>query len=396
MASGVVADNYRWLPTGTEVFPAMLRAIDQARESVRLEMYIFSPGDPGDSFRDTLVCARQRGVSVRVMVDGLGSMQLPSGYWQGLQSLGGEVRIFNPVSLNRLGIRNHRKLIVCDDRLAFVGGYNIAPEYEGDGVTRGWCDLGMHLEGPLVSELALSFDELFSRADFLHKRFVRLRKAAIRRARLLPQALSEARFNKGNEPRSADEQVLLSGPGLGFNPIKSALRRDLGGARDVQIMSAYFLPTWRLRRDLLAVVRHGGQVKLLLPGKSDVALAKLAGRSLYRRLLHAGVEIHEYLPQVLHGKMIIIDDVVYLGSANLDHRSLNINYELMIRLANPEIAARARAFYAQRLERCRHINAEQWNRSRTIWRRLEQRWAYFVLARLDPYLANRQWRALPD
>jgi len=127
-----------------------------------------------------------------------------------------------------------------------------------------------------------------------------------------------------------------------------------------------------------------------------VELAKLAGRSLYRRLLRAGVEIYEYLPQILHGKLSIIDDVVYVGSANLDQRSLNINYEVMVRLANPEIAAEAGEIFGRRLERSRHITAEQWSRSRTIWRRLKQRWAYFVLARVDPYLAQRQWRALPD
>ena len=379
MASGLVADNYRWLATGKEAFPAMLQAIDQAQRSISLEMYIFSPGNPGVVFQEALAHARRRGIAVRVLVDGLGSNHLPADFWKPLLAAGGEVRVFNPVALNRLGIRNHRKLIVCDERLAFVGGYNVAPEYDGDGVTSGWCDLGMCLEGPLVRELAISFDEMFSAADFQHKRFVRLRKAVLRRA----------------TPR-AEEQVLLSGPGRGFNPIKQALRLDLAEARDVQIMSAYFLPTWRLRRDLMAVVRRGGRVQLLLPGKSDVELAKLAGRSLYRRLLRAGVEINEYLPQVLHGKLIIIDDVVYVGSANLDHRSLNINYELMVRLASPLIAAQARELYARRLARSRHITAEQWNRGRTIWRRLKQRWAYFLLARLDPYLARRQWRALPD
>jgi cardiolipin synthase len=379
MASAVVADNYRWLPTGKEVFPAMLQAIDQARESVCLEMYIFAPGNPGEAFRETLTRARARGVSVRVLIDGLGSNHLPSDFWAPLQAAGGEVKIFNPVALNRLGIRNHRKLVVCDRSRAFVGGYNVAPEYDGDGVTQGWCDVGMCLAGPLVHELAVSFEEMFARADFRHKRFVRLRKALLRRA--TPQA---------------EEQALLSGPGRGFNPIKRALRLDLAEARDVQIMSAYFLPPWRLRRDLMMVVRRGGRVQLLLAGKSDVLLAKLAARSLYRRLLRAGVEVYEYLPQILHGKMIVIDDVVYVGSANLDHRSLNINYELMVRLVSPVIAAQAREIYARRLERSRHITAEQWNRSRTLWRRIQQRWAYFVLARVDPYLARRQWRALPD
>ena len=149
MASGLVADNYRWLATGKETFPAMLQAIDHAQRSISLEMYIFSPGNPGVVFQEALAHARRRGVAVRVLVDGLGSNHLPADFWKPLLAAGGEVRVFNPVALNRLGIRNHRKLIVCDERLAFVGGYNVAPEYDGDGVTNGWCDLGMRLEGRL-------------------------------------------------------------------------------------------------------------------------------------------------------------------------------------------------------------------------------------------------------
>ena len=159
---------------------------------------------------------------------------------------------------------------------------------------------------------------------------------------------------------------------------------------------AYFLPTRRLRHRLAQVVRRGGKVQLMLAGKSDVAISQLAGQSLYRRFLRAGVEICEYQPQVLHAKLIIIDAIVYVGSANLDQRSLNINYELMVRFDNENLAGQARRLFEDKLQHCRPISLESWTRSRTFWQRLKQRLAYLLLVRVDPDIARRQWRALPE
>jgi cardiolipin synthase len=220
---------------------------------------------------------------------------------------------------------------------------------------------------------------MFARADFQHKRFIRLRRSTARALEL-----------------TLHEQLLLSGPGRGRSPVKRALHRDLNRATNVQIMVAYFLPTWRLRRDLTRIARRGGTVQLILPGKSDVLVSLLAGRSLYRRFLKAGVQIHEYQPQILHAKLIIADNIVYVGSANLDPRSLDINYELMIRFDHQDMAAEARAIFAGSLAHCRQITREEWRKSRSIWRRLKQRWAYWLLVRIDPYLARRQWQELPD
>ncbi len=368
----------QWLCTGREFFSAILSAIDAAQHSVRLEMYIFSAGPLGDSFRAALVRARQRGVRIRVLLDALGSYGLPKGYWGPLQAAGGEVAFFNPLSLSRWGIRNHRKLVVCDEEVAFVGGFNIAGEYEGDGVTCGWCDLGVEIRGPLARDLAESFEDMFARADYQHRRFIRLHRRAKR-------VILAAR-----------EQLLLSGPGRGRSPIKRALHRDLEEARSVRMMIAYFLPSWRIRRQLARVARRGGRVQLILAGKSDVSLSRVAAQSLYRRLLRSGVEIYEYQPQILHAKLIIIDGRVYVGSANLDQRSLNINYELMVRFDDGAAARTAEETFSKALAHCRQITLPEWRKSRSLWSRLKQRWAYFLLVRLDPYIARWQWRGLPD
>jgi len=379
MAAVVTGANNNWLCTGNEIFPALLNAIDSARKSVCLETYIYSPGKLGEKFREALVRARLRGVRVRVLIDALGSYQLPNDFWQQLLAVGGEVRRFNPLSLNRLGIRNHRKLLVCDDQLAFVGGFNIASEWEGYGITCGWCDIGLRIEGSLAAQLTASFNEMFVRSDFQHKRFARLRRPSANKV-----------------IRAPNEQLLLSGPGRGLSPIKRSLHRDLNTANFVQIKVAYFLPTWRLRRRLGRIARHGGRVQLILAGKSDISVSRLATESLYPRLLKAGIELYEYQPQILHAKLLIIDDRVYVGSANLDPRSLHINYELMVRFDSLEIAAQARGIFQNNLAHCRPVTFENWLQSHSIWRRLKQHCAYLLLVRIDPYIAHRQWRSLPD
>lgn len=359
----------------------MLEAIETARESVCLEMYTFAPGPLGEQFREALIHARRRGATVRVLVDAIGSLHLPEAFWTPLREAGGEARVFNPISLKRLGLRNHRKLLVCDNSVAFIGGFNIAPEYDGDGVTRGWRDVGMRLEGPLAAELAASFDEMFGLADHRHKTFPRLRRAA------LPRPVR----------RQGDgEEILLGQPGLGRNPLRRALRADLRTGRHAQFMVAYFLPPPRLLRLFRRASRRGATVQLILPARSDVALSQMAARSQYRRLLKSGVQIYEYQPQVLHAKLFIVDNAVYVGSANLDPRSLSVNYELTVRFEHAQMAAEAREIFAESLAHCQRVDAHAWKRSRSFWTRLKQRFALWLLARLDPWLAHQQWRALPD
>ena len=357
----------------------MLEAISTATRSVCLETYIYAAGPLGERFRDALVAACQNGVKVQVLIDALGSYGLPADFWKPLLDVGGEMRWFNPLALHRLGFRNHRKLLVCDETVAFVGGFNIAPEYDGDGVTCGWCDLGLRIEGRLVRQLLKSFEEMFARAGFQHKRFARLLKSPARKV--------------VSEPH---EQLLLSGPGRGLSPIKRALKRDLERARSVQIMVAYFLPPWQFRRQLAGVVQRGGKVELILAGKTDVAVSRLAAQSLYPRLLRAGIQIQEYQPQILHAKLFIIDEAVYVGSANLDPRSININYELVIRFADGRMSQEGRSVFQDALKHSRQITLDEWTSQHSLWRRFKQHWAYFLLVRMDTYVAQRQWRAMPD
>ncbi len=375
----VKTTSLHWLCTGREVFPAMLAAIAAAQQSIQLETYIFAEGKLGRQMLGALLAAAQRGVRVRVLVDAAGSWFLPNNFFDPLLAAGAAVCRFNPLDLWRFGVRDHRKLLICDGSVIFVGGFNVADEYDGDGVISGWCDLGVRLENPaLAKELAASFEEIFALADFHRKPLLRLR------------AFKRKRKTSGRPTG----EVLLTQPGRGASPFQIELYRDLAHARDVRIISAYFLPTRRVRRDLLRVIRRGGRVQLLLAGKSDVPVSQMAARSMYHRLLKAGVEIYEYQPQILHAKLVLTDDTAYVGSSNLDIRSLNLNYELMLRFADKTIAGEARDIFEAALKHSRKIELREWRKTQTFWTRWKNHWAHFLLARVDPFIALRQFRTM--
>lgn len=371
MSLAIKPGVYKWLHSGVEIFPALLAAIENSRKTIRFEVYIYCNDELGRQVRDVLVKACQRGVRVQVLVDALGADALPNNFWDPLMECGADVRRFNPDLTRRFGFRDHRKVIICDEETAFVGGFNIALSYQGDGVKSGWYDLGLKMISPLAVQLAAAFDEMFEQARTQTPGFTRHQR---------PLSKRDVSVEEG--------QVLLSGPGRGYNPFNRSLRQDLRGAQSVQIICPYFLPTWRIRRALLQVARNGGKVQLMVPAKSDVALSQLACRSLYRRLLKSDIEIYEYQPQILHAKLIIIDDVVYAGSSNLDPRSLYINYELMLRFQKRKLVTEARELFVANLKNCQRIELEAWRKSRTWWSKMKQRWAYFLLVRIDPMIAR--------
>ncbi len=362
----------QWLRNGKEGLAAMLAAIETAQQSVALEIYILEDSEIGARFRSALEAAARRGVRVRVLVDTFGSLELRGDYLEPVNAAGGDCRWFNPSELGRFTYRDHRKLLIIDDALAFITGFNIGTAYDGDGVTTGWRDLGVVVHGGFVAPLAQAFHGMFGAASFRHGRLARFRR------HLVPQRIA---IDEGD--------LFLLSPGRGRNPARESLVADIGQARCVRLTTAYFLPPRRLRVALCQAARKGVRVQLLFPGKSDVRLAQMAARGQYGRLLRAGVEIYEYQPAVLHAKRYLLDDVVYVGSANLDLRSLNINYELLLRVVDPRLAAEGHASFEEDLGRSARIQPEEWRR-RSWWDRLSERLAGFLLVQMDARFAMRQ------
>lgn len=360
----------------------MWAAIDAARERVRIETYIWKPGRVAERFLQALTAALQRGVKVQLLLDAFGSDGLPAGYFQALRAAGANIIWFNPSPLLRYSFRNHRKVMTVDRRLAVVGGLNIADECDGDGVTRGWRDFGVRLEGGIVAQLDESFERMLELARFTP---IRLRRFA-----------EYFRWRRRHRPLSSantGERLLLSGPGTRSARMPHALRIDLATARDVLVYAAYLLPTRRIRRAIRAVARHGS-VRLMTGTQTDVPLVRWAAQRLYPFWLRGGVELYEYRPQVVHAKLIVIDDIVYAGSANLDIRSLRINYELLVRIHSPELAAQVRAAFTDDRSRATRIDHDEWLRQRRWWQGWLSFGAYLLLVRLDPYLARRRLRRL--
>jgi len=244
-------------------------------------------------------------------------------------------------------------------------------------VTSGWYDLGLQVEGHLAAELGSTFDQLFALADFRHKRFATFRRSATEKIVATPAG-----------------QIVLAGPGHRPNLLKAVLLNDFRTAKSIRVIAAYFLPPRPLRRALIRAARRGSRVQLILGAKSDVPLLQLAFNRFYHAFLRAGVEIYEYQPQVLHAKLIIADTIVYAGSANLDRRSFLANYELMLRIANGELAAQAEGIFERTLEHCRKVQLSGWSTSRSFWRKIREWWAFFLLARVDAFLCRRQLRNL--
>jgi len=370
------AHTFQFLPSGAAALAALEALIRQARRSVRLEMYIYKADRTGSLIRAALEEACRRGARVRVLLDDFGAMDLPRDYFNELQKLGGEVRRFNPSRALRVAFRNHRKLCVVDHRCAVIGGFNVGDEYNGDGVSAGWRDLGLQIEGPVVEELEASFARMYigARAD--------------------TQAL--IMFMRGHEksvPHFDRPTLLASGPGFQSEQLRKSLYRDIHAANRVAIVAAYFMPPWRLRRALRHAAKHG-IVRLVLPGVTDVPAMRLAAHHLYEKMLRHRLELFEYQPQVLHSKLVIIDDIVYVGSCNFDVRSLQLNFDFLVRIPCAELAAQARQLFAGDVALSKAITLPEWHAGTTFWRSTVRAIAYWLAARFDPFLARRRWRAL--
>lgn len=293
----------RLLRGGFEAFPRMLEAIARARRSVYLEVYTFMRDPTGERFVEALGDACRRGAKVEVLVDGLGSWVHGRSLERELKRCGCKVRIYHPLRSLFTGRlrRDHRKALVVDDEIIFVGGINIGDDYGRALEEGGWLDLMIELRG----------DQW---------------RWAAERIRGLAGPLARDRV-----------RVMLSGQ-QGGRWLRRRYTRAFAGARQsVRLAQAYFLPDRHLTRALVHASRRGVRVELLLPGRSDVPLVPIATRRVYRRLLAAGVEIREWRKSVLHAKMGVIDgERLLLGSFNLDPLSM-VNLEVLLEIRTPPL-----------------------------------------------------------
>lgn len=316
---------------GLVAFLEMARAIQSARHHVHVEFYIFRDDDLGRRLTDLLVEKCEQGVAVRVLVDGIGSAGNRR-IVRRIRRAGGQAARFLRVwpfgKRVTPNLRNHRKVVICDGRVAFFGGLNVGVEYLGRYAERGeWFDLHMRVEGPAVWDLQRMFAE-----DWNFCAGERLD--------------DEACFPPLDAVGDEALQILSGGPDLAVNPIRQAYFSAFVRAREsILLCTPYLVPDGTLRDALKEAARSGVTVEIVLPRPpGDNRLACWCGEYYSEELLEAGVRIYTWTPGMLHAKAVVVDEAwAMLGTANLDNRSLRLNFEQMAVLDDPERVAELHA-----------------------------------------------------
>ena len=341
----------RVLRDGGLAFPAMLAGIRAAKQSVSFENFIMADDGTGRDFTAGLARARSRGARVRVLYDPVGTLLVRGGsVARSLRQARIEARAFRPLSpiapwsWLRLRHRDHRKLLVCDDLIAFVGGLCIAdhwaPSDRGGG---GWRDTAVSIRGPAVADFQTAFERMWRRA--------REERPSADRSLRLPREKGEA-------------AVVVVGDRPGLRRVAAIYQWLADHAEEtIELTDAYFVAPREVLEALIRAARRGVRVRLLLPGRNNHPVAGLAARRIYQPLLDAGAEIHEWTGVMLHAKTAVVDGVVSLvGSSNLDPLSLHRNYELNALVADPETGAAMRDLFAADLRKAVPVREDEWRR----------------------------------
>ncbi len=348
---------------GSSLYAAMLAGIDEAKASVSLETYRLGGDATGRAFAERLAAAARRGARVRVIYDSVGSIELPPETVTMMRNAGVQLLEYHPVAPWRprwaWNKRDHRKILVCDGRVGFVGGMNLSDEH-APAASGGldWPDAHARVEGPAAHELERLFRQVW------HKETGRWFEAAA---------------PEGPPPGRTAARVVGNHELLKRFAIREAYVNALRAAKsEVAIANSYFIPDWRIRRALAQAVKRGVTVRVLVPGRSDIASAWYAMRATYTSLLTRGVRIFEWQGEMMHAKAVVVDGRwCAVGSYNLDHRSLRHNLEANLHAIDDAFAAELLAAFRRGLDGAHEITPAEWARRPALDRALERFFSSF-------------------
>ncbi len=374
----VAGQEFQLFTESPPLIEAMLADIRTATRRIWLETYIYSVDAAGKAIGEALKERARAGVEVKLIYDALGSWSAPAAFFDELRQAGVQVHAYHTFweALNRYALfqvlnrRNHRKLLVVDDRVAYFGGMNVV---DLSGVTTladakqrhlapsaGWRDVHARMVGDKQREVAAAFDRLW--------RHVQRRPAGRRTRWPVKQMLSapgDGVFffdSRPSWPRRSHRRVFL--------PLIRRARQS------ITIATAYFLPTGRVQRALYRARRRGVRVRVIVPAQSDVPMVQRATRHLYARLLRHGIEVYERQNQMLHSKVMVVDGrTVVLGSCNLDPRSLWWNLEFNGVIHSAAMAAAVEDICQFEIGNSRRVTGED-DQRRSLWQRWLDRAAY--------------------
>ena len=363
------------LRDGAETFPAMLEALAAARRSICLETYILAADLTGDRFKAVLMERARAGCEVRVIYDAVGSFLLPGGWVEDMRAAGCEVMAFNPIAQWRrrfhLSHRDHRKIAVIDDEVAFTGGLNISNDYASveDGGA-GWHDMHCRVTGPIVLDLARMFRRSWLRGGGKPYPPPRTPTPSPARPDVAPPGPSAAYARLIDNTRRRQRATT-----------RRAYLHVLRAARDaVLIQNAYFVPDRGLRRAMAHAVRRGVAVSVIVPARSDVRIIEWAGLYVLRGLTRAGVKVHRWRGPMMHAKTCVVDSIwSTIGSYNFDSMSRFNNLEVTVEILDPVIGRELVASFERDLDKSDPFDQESWRE--LPWWRKALAWAAYRLRR---------------
>ncbi|MDX1692993.1 MAG: phospholipase D-like domain-containing protein [Ketobacteraceae bacterium] len=365
-------NHFKLLINGSTFFPAIIDAIDQARETIEVELYLVESGVVANRFIDALIRASERNVTVRMLIDYVGSQRFRARDRNRLNDHGIQLRLYNRFQTKRIFhnlARDHRKIVTIDDEVAFVGGTGISDHFSADVLAdRAWRELMLEIRGPVVKDWRALFERGWKQHDgpvgLKHWRqriydFTQTHKKHHR----LPTDQPQARVNGSR--------------GMGSEQIKGALITELRKAKYAAwFASAYFYPPRKLRKAFEKAARRGVDVRLLLPGpRTDHPSIRYAGRTYYESLLEAGVRIYEYQPSFMHMKIAVVDDWVTAGSCNFDRWNLRWNLEANQEIIDPEFANQVRDMLVEDFKSAKLYTSQTWPERHLLVKLKERFWA---------------------
>ncbi|RDC60832.1 hypothetical protein HME9302_02048 [Alteripontixanthobacter maritimus] len=365
--------SLRFYPAGEDRRNALIELVRNAQTSLKLCFYIFAEDEVSTALRDELVAAAARGVNCVLITDRFGSPATDE-FFAPYTDAGGRHFSFSSKWTHRYLIRNHQKMAIADDSRAMFGGFNIEDDYFNPPNKNGWNDIGVHLEGTAVEGLVKWFAKLHDWTDDGEGHFSEIRDTA-----------DDWVWTGGTDNKAS---WLVGGPTRGLSTWAQRVRDDFDRASRLDLFMAYFSPPKKFMKRIGAIARRG-EVRLLMAGKSDNNATLGATRSLYHYLLSEGAKIWEFEPCKLHTKLVVVDNAVYLGSANFDMRSLYLNLEIMLRLDDPALARRMREFVSDHIAASREITPERHRRRATLWNRVRWNLGWLLVSGLDYNISRR-------
>jgi len=351
---------------------AVLGLIARAKKSIQMFFYMFGDDATGREVRDALVAAANNGVHVQLIIDSFGSGNVSDHFFDALVEAGGCYHCFSKRKGLGYIIRNHQKILIADSAHALVGGFNITDDYFGRAGDNSWEDLGIIVSGAQAQKLSDYFEDLARASNNGKVRY-----------RSIRNIIHQWR------PGIGQVQWLLGGPTNRISPWAITFKRSLEAGKRFDIVSAYFSPSQTILRRLAKAAKHNKGSRLVVAGKTDNNATIAAARLLYRYLMRRKTQIFEFQSRPLHMKLMVIDDTVYIGSANLDVRSMFINLEIMVRIKDAGLALHMRKLIDELVTQSEEQTRILLKARDSYWSRFKAALAYFLVNSVDYTIGRR-------